>query len=156
MKILATEITQALDEISLEAGPSWCALAIGGARTGSNVWPIGEPAAPKLVADYFNNRAATIYGGSNEVQRNILAKPSWAQRRENQPPPNIICETGNFNARNCAGGTGKSNPKIVVDPPRWLRFIIRRIADKVTNPAKRARRCARASPTREIRCPAYC
>jgi acyl-CoA dehydrogenase len=26
------------------------------------------------VADYFNNRAATIYGGSNEVQRNILAK----------------------------------------------------------------------------------
>ena len=32
------------------------------------------------------------------------------------------------------------NPKIVVDPPRWLRFIIRRIADKVTNPAKRARR----------------
>jgi 2-hydroxychromene-2-carboxylate isomerase len=40
------------------------------------------------------------------------------------------------------------NPKIVVDPPRWLRFIIRRIADKATNPAKRARRRARAEAQR--------
>ena len=40
------------------------------------------------------------------------------------------------------------NPKIVVDPPRWLRFIIRRIADKATNPAKRARRRARAETRR--------
>ena len=38
------------------------------------------------------------------------------------------------------------NPKIVVDPPRWLRFIIRRIADKVTNPAKRARRARAPKP----------
>ena len=75
MKILATEITQALDEISMEAlahhGVPW---QLAAREPGSNVQPIGEPAAPKLVADYFNNRAATIYGGSNEVQRNILAK----------------------------------------------------------------------------------
>ena len=75
MKILATEITQALDEISMEAlghhGVPWLLAA---REPGTNVKAIGEPAAPKLVADYFNNRAATIYGGSNEVQRNILAK----------------------------------------------------------------------------------
>ena len=40
------------------------------------------------------------------------------------------------------------NPKLVVDPPRWLRFIIRRIADKATNPGKRARRRARAETRR--------
>ena len=40
------------------------------------------------------------------------------------------------------------NPKIVVDPPRWLRFIIRRIADKATNPVKRTRRRARAEAQR--------
>jgi acyl-CoA dehydrogenase len=26
------------------------------------------------VPSYLNNRAASIYGGSNEVQRNIMAK----------------------------------------------------------------------------------
>jgi acyl-CoA dehydrogenase len=75
MKILATEITQALDEISMEAlghhGVPW---QLAAREPGTNVKAIGEPAAPKLVADYLNNRAATIYGGSNEVQRNILAK----------------------------------------------------------------------------------
>ena len=40
------------------------------------------------------------------------------------------------------------NPKLVVDPPRWLRFIIRRIADKATNPGNRARRRARAETRR--------
>ena len=40
------------------------------------------------------------------------------------------------------------NPKIIVDPPRWLRFIIRRIGDKATNPAKRARRRAHAETRR--------
>ena len=37
---------------------------------GANETPIGK----HIVADYLNNRAASIYGGSNEVQRNILAK----------------------------------------------------------------------------------
>jgi alkylation response protein AidB-like acyl-CoA dehydrogenase len=27
-----------------------------------------------LAANYFNNRKTTIYGGSNEVQRNIVAQ----------------------------------------------------------------------------------
>jgi acyl-CoA dehydrogenase len=75
MKILATEITQALDEVSMEALGHHCVpWQVTAREPGSNVQPISEPAAPKLVADYFNNRAATIYGGSNEVQRNILAK----------------------------------------------------------------------------------
>ena len=26
------------------------------------------------MADYLSNRAASVYGGSNEVQRNIIAK----------------------------------------------------------------------------------
>ena len=27
-----------------------------------------------IIPHYFNSRAATIYGGSNEIQRNIIAK----------------------------------------------------------------------------------
>jgi alkylation response protein AidB-like acyl-CoA dehydrogenase len=35
--------------------------------------PFGED-VPGIVADFIYRRAATIYGGSNEIQRNILAK----------------------------------------------------------------------------------
>lgn len=33
----------------------------------------GHPLAPGVVADFLYRRSATIYGGSNEVQRNIIA-----------------------------------------------------------------------------------
>ena len=75
MKITATETQQAIDEVMLEAlghyGVPWQPEA---RELGYNNAPIGPDAAAKLQADYLNNRAATIYGGSNEVQRNILAK----------------------------------------------------------------------------------
>lgn len=77
MKITATETQQAIDEVMLEAlglyGVPWQPEA---RELGYNSQPVGPDVAPKLQADYLNNRAATIYGGSNEVQRNILAKAS--------------------------------------------------------------------------------
>ncbi len=33
----------------------------------------GSPLAPGVTADFFYRRAITIYGGSNEIQRNIIA-----------------------------------------------------------------------------------
>ena len=33
----------------------------------------GGPLAPGVTADFFYRRASTIYGGTNEVQRNIIA-----------------------------------------------------------------------------------
>ena len=36
--------------------------------------PAGCPEAPGIVRDHLHGRAVTIYGGSNEVQRNIIAK----------------------------------------------------------------------------------
>ena len=35
--------------------------------------PPGSPLAPGVSADFFYRRAITIYGGSNEIQRNIIA-----------------------------------------------------------------------------------
>ena len=40
------------------------------------------------------------------------------------------------------------NPKLIIDPPRWMRFIIRQIGDRAINPAKQARRRARAEAAR--------
>jgi len=36
--------------------------------------PAGPEYAPGVAADYLYRRAVTIYGGSNEIQRNIIAK----------------------------------------------------------------------------------
>ena len=36
--------------------------------------PAGDADAPGIVRDHLHGRAATIYGGSNEIQRNIIAK----------------------------------------------------------------------------------
>jgi alkylation response protein AidB-like acyl-CoA dehydrogenase len=37
-------------------------------------FPGGTLANAPLAANYFNMRKTTIYGGSNEVQRNIVAQ----------------------------------------------------------------------------------
>jgi alkylation response protein AidB-like acyl-CoA dehydrogenase len=66
IKIEWTELLQRLDEVSVElAGPD----ALHGDDT-----PLaaGELGMPSWLAAYFNNLAATIYGGSNEVQRNLV------------------------------------------------------------------------------------
>ena len=41
---------------------------------GSNLEPIGPDYAPGVAPRFFNTAKASIYAGSNEVQRNIMAK----------------------------------------------------------------------------------
>jgi len=40
----------------------------------SNEYPIGPDFAHRAAPTYFNMRKTSIYGGSNEIQRNIIAK----------------------------------------------------------------------------------
>ena len=47
---------------------------IAARQPGSNEAAIGPDIALTAVPRYFNGRAASIYGGSNEIQRNIIAK----------------------------------------------------------------------------------
>ena len=41
---------------------------------GDNVFPIGPDYAHHAVPNYLNMRKTSIYGGSNEIQRNIISK----------------------------------------------------------------------------------
>jgi alkylation response protein AidB-like acyl-CoA dehydrogenase len=41
---------------------------------GHNAPPVGAEWAAPAAPTYFNYRKVSIYGGSNEIQRNILAK----------------------------------------------------------------------------------
>jgi alkylation response protein AidB-like acyl-CoA dehydrogenase len=75
LKIKGTEIQQSLTELMMEAvGPY--ALPYIPQQSGEN-W-IGETVGPAyagpLASRYFNYRKVTIYGGSNEIQRNIIAQ----------------------------------------------------------------------------------
>jgi alkylation response protein AidB-like acyl-CoA dehydrogenase len=82
MKILGTELEQQLTELALEvAGPYGRAYQPAGARPGGPISlphaataPVGPLDAVLAPLRYLNERAASIYAGSNEIQRNILAK----------------------------------------------------------------------------------
>lgn len=43
-------------------------------QVGSDVAPVGPAEGVTAFARYFNLRASSIAGGSNEVQKNIVAK----------------------------------------------------------------------------------
>ncbi len=75
LKIKGTEIQQRLTELTLEAVGSYGTPMYGSiADVGSNQYPIGPDYAQHAASTYFNMRKTSIYGGSNEIQRNIITK----------------------------------------------------------------------------------
>ena len=71
LKIKGSELQQASTELLLElAGPYG---AVGPDRTKGNELPDFDW-ADAAAALYFNNRKVSIYGGSNEIQHNVIAK----------------------------------------------------------------------------------
>jgi alkylation response protein AidB-like acyl-CoA dehydrogenase len=75
LKIQGTETMQAIQHLAVElAGPYAAADQYDTRQPGSNGTPLTTEAAMVAVPRYFNGRAASIYGGSNEIQRGIIAK----------------------------------------------------------------------------------
>ena len=67
LKIKGTEIVQAIDELTMEAA-GYYALPYKADPS------VGEGAETHSALTYFNNRKVTIFAGSNEIQKNIIAK----------------------------------------------------------------------------------
>ena len=75
LKVKGTEIQQRLTELTLEAVGAYGAPDRRGfPEDGSNAFPIGPDYAHPTAPTYFNFRKTSIYGGSNEIQRNIITK----------------------------------------------------------------------------------
>ncbi|MDQ0466714.1 alkylation response protein AidB-like acyl-CoA dehydrogenase [Caulobacter ginsengisoli] len=75
LKIKGTEIQQRITDLALEAAGHYGAPYFRGfPDDGDNAHPIGPDYAHRTAPNYFNTRKTSIYGGSNEIQRNIIAK----------------------------------------------------------------------------------
>ena len=75
LKIKGTEIQQTLTELALEAigpyGMPFDPAYLDGAQEHSAA---GDDDAAPLASYYFNFRKTSIYGGSNEIQKNIISQ----------------------------------------------------------------------------------
>jgi alkylation response protein AidB-like acyl-CoA dehydrogenase len=75
LKIKGTEIQQSLSELMMYAvGPYALPFERGSIEEGDFRSAAGPDYAAPLAATYCNVRKVTIYGGSNEIQRNIIAQ----------------------------------------------------------------------------------
>jgi alkylation response protein AidB-like acyl-CoA dehydrogenase len=75
LKTRGTELQQAVTELALTC-VSYNALPLDQStpQRGDNFQPVGPGYANGVTQDYFNTRKVSIYAGSNEIQRNIMAK----------------------------------------------------------------------------------
>jgi alkylation response protein AidB-like acyl-CoA dehydrogenase len=74
LKMRGTQIQQAVSELYLEfAGPN--GMRIAGDEALAEPGPDADADALQMIAtNYFNWRKLSIFGGSNEIQHNILAR----------------------------------------------------------------------------------
>jgi acyl-CoA dehydrogenase len=75
LKTQGTELMQRIDELALDSLAAYAAADQFEARApGANIDFVGPEAGLTITARYLNNRAASIYGGSNEIQRGVMAR----------------------------------------------------------------------------------
>ena len=75
LKIKGTVIRQEITDLLRRAiGPYALPFVPEAFDEGYNEPPIGPDYAMPLARQYFNMRKLSIYGGSNEIQHNIIAK----------------------------------------------------------------------------------
>ena len=84
LKIKGTLVRQKTTELLRKAlGPQALPYLPEQFDEGWNEMPIGPDYAGPIAKQYFNMRKISIYGGSNEIQKNIVAKASFGFRNKN-------------------------------------------------------------------------
>jgi alkylation response protein AidB-like acyl-CoA dehydrogenase len=74
VKMRGTEVGQKITEMAVEAVGNYSQPFTELRNYDSNVVPVGPGYSDDAAPRYFNQRKTTIFGGSSEVQRNVLAK----------------------------------------------------------------------------------
>ncbi|MEM9552005.1 MAG: acyl-CoA dehydrogenase family protein [Pseudomonadota bacterium] len=73
LKVKGTVIRQEINDLARRAVGPYAMPFASEAVDGDND-PVGPDYAGPLAAQYFNNRKLSVFGGSNEIQRGIIAK----------------------------------------------------------------------------------
>ncbi len=75
LKTRGTDLQQAVTELALEVSGQYAfPLDQSTPAPGDNFQPVGPVHSNGVAQEYFNTRKVSIYAGSNEIQRNIMAK----------------------------------------------------------------------------------
>ena len=74
LKIKGTEIQQRITELAVEAVGNYAMVQAPRMEVTGNEFVPGPDYSAGTAQDYFNMRKTSIYGGSNEIQHNIIAK----------------------------------------------------------------------------------
>ena len=74
LKIKGTEMQQHLSELFVEAAGEYALMYPGPHGYESNDKPAGPDYAANSLSAFLNLRKTSIYGGSNEIQKNIISK----------------------------------------------------------------------------------
>ena len=75
LKTQGTEAMQAIDELAIDAAGHYARADQPEARKpDANIEAVGPAHSLTAMPRYLNNRAASIYGGSNQIQRDIMAR----------------------------------------------------------------------------------
>jgi len=74
LKVKGTIIRQEINDLARRAAGIYAMPFASEAVEGSNMALPNPHAAGPVAAQYFNNRKLSIFGGSNEIQRQIIAK----------------------------------------------------------------------------------
>ncbi|WP_333693003.1 acyl-CoA dehydrogenase family protein [Phaeobacter italicus] len=80
LKVKGTEIRQEINDLARRAAGAYAMPFASEALEGDNS-NLAQPEGTAAVsAQYFNNRKLSIFGGSNEIQKNIIAKVKMGGR----------------------------------------------------------------------------
>ncbi|MBB5506328.1 acyl-CoA dehydrogenase family protein [Paraburkholderia atlantica] len=75
LKIRGTEIRQEISSLTRRAMGAYAQPFVEDAlHEGFDGVPVGPDEAASAASQYFNNRKLSIFGGSNEIQKNIISK----------------------------------------------------------------------------------
>lgn len=81
LKVKGTIIRQEINDLARRAAGAYAMPFASEAVEGSNAALPDPLAAGPVAAKYFNNRKLSIFGGSNEIQREIIAKVTMSGGR---------------------------------------------------------------------------
>ncbi len=80
LKVKGTEIRQEINDLARRAAGVYALPFASEALAGDNSALAPPEGSDAAAAQYFNNRKLSIFGGSNEIQKNIIAKVSLGGR----------------------------------------------------------------------------